>query len=166
MMNRFLHNHLLLVSVFLIAAYSLAAYLVPNPHVARAAALMLVIASIAMASRYFPTVVKILFKGLRSDEQGGENSHLAVYGAFLVAAGCCIWGTYRIIYSTMGDITWNGNPVSGVGPAVAACGFILLFVSPDSIGPGLMLRTRFWQITVLILALMASFIIGTNFNSP
>lgn len=166
-MNRFISNHLLFVSVLLVIAYWLAATLTPNPYISRAASLMVTISAAAMLARYAPVAYKILFDRLRSDDAGGENSHLAVYGATLIAGGSVWWGVYRLVFSWMGSpVEWLGNSFSGFGPAVVACGFILLFISPDSIGPGIMVRTRFWQMTALILALLAAFLLGQALNVP
>lgn len=165
-MNKFLSNHLLSVSIFMIIAYWVLAGIIPAPNASRAASLMVTISAAAMFGRYAPAAYKILFERLRSDDVGGENSHLAVYGATLVAGGSVLWGVYRLVFSWMGSpVEWLGNSFSGFGPAVVACGFILLFISPDSIGPGIMIRTRFWQMTALILALLASFLIGQKFGT-
>jgi len=158
--NRFLGNHLLSISLALVTIYWMLASVIPNPHVSRAASLMVTISATAMTGRYLRDVYRILFERLRSDAEGGENAHLAVYGAFLVSLGTMWWGIYRLIFAYYGSpVSWLGNSFSGFGPAVVACGFILLFYSPDSIGPGIMVRTWFWQVTALIIALMAAFLL-------
>lgn len=145
------------------ALYWVAGAITPNPYISSAASLMLLMTSAGMFVRYAPAAFDVVINGLRDTGDGGENSHIALYGATLVAAGSCYVGLFGFLW-VMADQpdNWLGTPFSGYGRAVSACGFALMALSPDKTPAGVRLPNIFLIILLILAVAVGSFFAGTK----
>jgi hypothetical protein len=160
-------NQLALWSLIVNAVYWLVSAITPNPYVSSAASLMLLITSAGMFLRYAPHAFDVVINGKRDSGEGGEASHLALYGATLIAAGSCYVGLFGFLWIMMDQPdTWLGTPTSGYGRAVMSAGFALMALSPDTSPSGVKLPNMFLLVMLIIAVALGSFFAGRKAAAP
>lgn len=162
-MARITGNRLLLLSVLGFAAYWIVGLASPKPYIASVASLMLLILSGLTLWRYAPTTARILFFGQRSDDNGAEGSHLAVYGIFLVAMGLHYSAWYRLVWLYFGTpMEWTNSAYSSAGISTAAVGLCLLYFSPDVSRTEMKTPNTIWLVMMVAAGLLFAFFLGTK----
>lgn len=160
-MARLKGNQLVFWTLIANMLYWLVGIATPNPYVSSAASLVLLITSAGMFLRYAPHAFDVVVNGRRDPGEGGQGSHLALYGATLIAAGSCYVGLFGFLW-IMADQpdTWLGTPQSGYGRAVMSAGFALMALSPDTTPSGVKLPNLFLIVLLIIAVAIGSFFAG------
>lgn len=156
-----MNNPLLLWTVAANILYWIVGFASPNPFISSASSLFLLVSSAIMFLRYFPTAYDVLIHQQRDTGQGGEGSHVGVYGATLIAAGSCYVGLFGFLWVLAGQPQeWLGTAYSGYGRAVSGAGFVLMAFSP-TIASGAFRPANILMIIMLIVGIaVASFFVG------
>lgn len=145
------------------ALYWLVGAVTPNPYVSSAASLLLLITSAGMFLRYAPHAYDVVINGKRDSGEGGQGSHLALYGATLIAAGSCYVGLFGFLWIIADQPeSWLGTSISGYGRAIMSAGFALMALSPDTSPSGVKLPSVLLVVLLLIAVAVGSFIAGTK----
>lgn len=161
------NNPLLLWTIVAIVVYWMVGLATPNPVISSASSALLLVASSIMFFRYAPTAWDILFHQKRDGGEGGEGSHLGVYGATLIAAGSSYVGMFGLLWVIADQPqTWLGTAYSGFGRAVAAIGFVLMAFSPNVSSRTVRPVNLIMVALVLIAVAVASFFVGTRAAMP
>ncbi|MEJ8308625.1 hypothetical protein [Agrobacterium larrymoorei] len=156
-----MNNPLLISTVVANILYWTIGFASPDPFISSASSLFLLVSSAIMFLRYFPTAYDVLIHRQRDTGQGGEGSHVGVYGATLIAAGSCYVGLFGFLWVLAGQPPeWLGTAYSGYGRAVSGAGFVLMAFSP-TIASGTFRPANIFMIILLITAIaVASFFVG------
>lgn len=167
MVARLKGNHLLVWTLVANIVYWLVGVSTPNPYISSASSLALLVTSAGMFLRYAPHAFAVVVNGLRDTSEGGQGSHLALYGATLIAAGSCYVGLFGFLW-VMADQpnTWLGTPMSGYGRAVMAAGFTLMALSPDTTPSGVKMPNFFLILLLMIAVAIGSFLAGRKAAPP
>jgi hypothetical protein len=167
MVARLKGNHLLVWTLLANVVYWLVGISTPNPYISSASSLALLVTSAGMFLRYAPHAFDVVVNGLRDQSEGGQGSHLALYGATLIAAGSCYVGLFGFLW-IMADQpeTWLGTPMSGYGRAVMAAGFTLMALSPDTTPAGVKMPNFFLILLLIIAVAVGSFFAGRKAAPP
>lgn len=116
--------------------------------------------------RYFGTTYEIVILGRKMSDARHLNSHLAVYGVFLLALGSVISGCYQIAWNTAGQpAAWIGSATSAFGRSVTAIGFWLMLISPDLDLVRSRLPSRVTWIAGFVVAMLLAFFLGQSMPS-
>lgn len=166
-MKSLTNNQLLLGTLVAVSLYFVAGLIVPNPYVSSATSLMLLICGGLVLYRYIPITYDIVVHGRKSTEPGEERSHLAVYGTALLAAGSCYVGLFGLLWIYFDQPGhWLGTAYSGFGRAMMACGFWLMYVSPDTAKAERGIPQKLWFVVIMAFALIMAFLLGTQVKAP
>lgn len=161
MLAKLKDNQLVFWTLVANAIYWLAGAVTPNSYVSSAASLMLLISSSGMLFRYLPHAVDVVVNGRRDAGEGGQGSHLALYGATLIAAGSSYVGLFGFLWIIADQPeSWLGTPASGYGRAVAAAGFAMMALSPDTTPSGVKLPSLLLIVALIIAVAIGSFFAG------
>lgn len=160
-MARLKGNQLVFWTLIGNALYWLIGAITPNPYVSSAASLLLLLTSAGMFIRYAPHAWDVVINGLRDAGEGGQTSHLALYGATLLAFGSCYVGLFGFLW-VMADqpTSWLGTPISGFGRAVMSVGFSLMALSPDKTPSGVKLPNLILIVILVVAVAVGSFFAG------
>lgn len=161
MVARLKANQLLMWTLVANVFYWIAGAITPNPYVSSAASLLLLVTSAGMFMRYAPHAFDVVINGRRDTGEGGQGSHLALYGATLIAFGSCYVGLFGFLW-VMADqpTSWLGTAYSGFGRAVMSAGFALMAFSPDRSVSGVKLPSVLLIVILLIVVAVGSFFAG------
>jgi hypothetical protein len=161
--KRLQRKPLLLASIIFVALYWSVGAFAANPYVSSAASLALLLAGVLTLASYAKTTYRILFLDLRSHEVGGEGSHLAIYGATLLAAGAVYDGLFWLLWVYFGQPPdWTGTATSSFGRAVMVVGFWLLYVGPEPPNTSTRSYSIMWIFTLVSVAVLVGIIAGMN----
>lgn len=149
------------------AIYWLAGAITPDPYASSAASLLLLLSSAGMFFRYAPHAFDVVINGRRDAGDGGQGSHIALYGATLLAAGSCYIGLFGFLWVLADQPTsWLGTPRSGYGRAVMSAGFAMMALSPDTTPTGIKLPNLLMIMLLLIAVAAGSFFAGRKDAPP
>lgn len=163
-MARIVDNRLLLNSLLGVLLYWLFGMLTPDPYTASVAALVLILASGLLAYRYSRAVYAVVIRGDRGDKED-RGSHLAVYGAWLIAVGAFYTGVFTLIWLFANQPTsWTGTAVSSFGRALMASGFVLMYLTPDAMRGPIRAPNALLLLIMFLVAVAGAFVAGANFN--
>jgi len=154
---------LLLASLAFVALYWLVGAFAANPYVSSASSLAMLLAGILTLARYAGTTYQILFLNFRSHEAGGEGSHLAIYGATLLAAGATYNGLFGLLWIYFGQPEdWAGTATSSFGKALMVVGFWLLYIGPEPPESSPRSYSAMWIFTLVSVAVLIGIVAGMN----
>jgi hypothetical protein len=161
MVTRLKNNQLVFWTLIANAVYWLVGLATPIPYVSSAASLVLLVTSAGMFLRYAPSAFDVVVNGRRDAGEGGQGSHLALYGATLIAAGSCYVGLFGFLWILADQPdSWLGTAQSGYGRAVMSAGFALMALSPDNSPSGIKLPNLFLIILLIVAVAIGSFFAG------
>lgn len=162
-MNRLRRKPLLLSSIIFLALYWAIGAVAANPYVSSASSLALLLAGVLTLGRYAQTTYQILFLDLRNNETGSEGSHLAIYGATLLAAGASYNGLFGLLWVYFGQPEdWTGTATSSFGKALMVVGFWLLYVGPEPPSVSPRAFSAMWIFTAVAVAVLIGIVAGMN----
>lgn len=126
-----IQNPLLFWTWLLVAVYWIVGPLIPSPYISIAASIFLLSAGVLNAWKYGPDTYLILFKQLRSQDEGGEGSHIGVYGVFLLSIGSIWSGVYGVSWILADQpASWSATVFSSFGRVMMGAGFVMMWISP------------------------------------
>lgn len=128
---------------------------------------MLLVVGILTFRRYVTEAIRVIFHGYRMPiDRGMPGSHLALYGATLLAAGSIYTGLFGIAWVLADQpVEWTGTAISSFGRFLMASGFWLLCISPDVDAGTWRLPNLFWWVVIGFCALLLSFYLGTRVST-
>jgi hypothetical protein len=161
MVARLKGNQLVFWTLLANAFYWLAGAITPNPYVSSAASLALLLSSAWMFLRYAPHAFDVVVNRRRDTGEGGENSHISLYGATLIAGGSCFIGMFGFLWVLAGQPeNWLGTSISGYGRAVCSVGFAMMALSPDRTPSGVRMPNLIMIVLLIIAVAVGSFFAG------
>lgn len=162
-MKRLQKKPLLLASIVFVTVYWLVGAFAANPYVSSASSLALLLAGVLTLARYAETAYQILFLDLRNHDVGSEGSHLAIYGATLLAAGAVYNGMFGLLWIYFGQPPeWSGTATSSFGKTLMVVGFWLLYVGPEPPSSSPRSYSAMWIFTIVSVAVLIGIIAGMN----
>jgi len=161
MVTRLKGNQLVFWTLMANALYWLAGAVTPNPYVSSAASLALLLSSAWMFLRYAPHAADVVVNGRRDTGEGGESSHISLYGATLIAGGSCFIGLFGFLWILADQPqSWLGTTVSGYGRAVCSVGFAMMALSPDRTPSGVKMPSIIMIVGLIVAVAVGSFFAG------
>jgi len=158
------NNGLLIGTVIALSLFWWGGAYLGNPALSTAISIFLVLAGALVFMRFGATAFKILFLGVRSDENDG--SHLAALGVALLSFGAIYSGLWNFVWVFNGQPeTWLGTPHSNLGRAIIASGFVSLFFSPDALRPRLRIPNFVLLAMLVIIAIAVAFYMGASYGA-
>lgn len=166
-MARIIDNRLLVNSMLGVVGYWILGMVTPDPYVASVASLVLILSGGLLVYRYSRATYAIVVEGDRGEDAADRGSHLAVYGAWLMAVGAFYSGMFALVWVFAGQpAEWTGTAVSSFGRALMAAGFVLMYLTPDAMRGPIRAPNALLLLVMFLVAVAGAFVAGANFRSP
>lgn len=155
------NNPLLVRSLAVLAGYWLFGWLIPGQMLSTIVSGLLLLFGGVTMGRYARDTWRVVVEGKRGESDG---SHLAIFGVFLLAVGSVYSGVFSLTWLWMGQpLDWLSTAFSRFGSFSMACGFVLMFFSPEVTRRGIRLLPNWWLVLIAALVCACMFYFGMRY---